>query len=76
MTQDEALRALEALPAEMRDRALARLKDEAEKLRVLQSLVQEGLDDVATGRVVDWDVTEFLAEMEAEERSEPRIAQR
>jgi hypothetical protein len=54
----------------------ARLKDEAEKLRVLKSLVQEGLDDVASGRVVDWNVTEFLAEMEDEERSEPRIAQR
>ena len=76
MTQDEALRAIEALPAEMRERALARLREEGEKLRVLKSLVQEGRDDAAAGRIVDWDVAAFLAEMEDEERSEPRIAQR
>jgi len=76
MTQDEALKALEGLPDDIRDRALARLREQGEKFRVLKALVQEGLDDADARRVDDWDVREFLAELGDEERFEPRTAQR
>lgn len=76
MTHDEALKALEGLPDEVRDRAVTRLREQGEKFRILKSLVQEGLDDAAAGRVSAWDRDEFLAEVEAEQRTQPRIAQR
>lgn len=74
MTQEEALRALDALPDDLRERAVARLKEQGEKLRTLKALVEEGLQDAAAGRVSDWNLEHFLAEMEDEERPEPRIA--
>ncbi|MDB5642346.1 MAG: hypothetical protein JWN07_1663 [Hyphomicrobiales bacterium] len=74
MTQDEALRALQALPTELRERALARLKDEAERLQVLKQLIRDGLDDAESGDVTDWDPASLLAELDDDSRFTPRTA--
>ena len=50
-TSERAAAALDLLPEDMREPAVAYLIEQAEKFRVLQELVQEGLDDVAAGRV-------------------------
>lgn len=57
-----AAEALELLPPEMQDAAVAYLYEQGEKFRVLKALVQEGIDDVEAGRVVDWDLDAFLRE--------------
>jgi len=36
------------------------LLQQAEKLRVLKELIAEGLEDVAAGRVSEWNFEEFL----------------
>jgi hypothetical protein len=59
---DRAIAALEALPEEMRERAVEFLEDQAEKLQVMRRLVQEGLDDIEAGRVQEWNLEHFLAE--------------
>lgn len=59
-TAERAAAALELLPEEMREPAVAYLFEQAEKFRVLKELVQEGLDDVEAGRV-----SEFLREARA-----------
>ena len=61
-----AAEALEEFPEELRERAVAYLLEQGEKFRVLKKLVEEGLADVAAGRVSDWDLEEFLKEMDAE----------
>ena len=61
-TSERAAAALELLPEEMREPAVAYLLEQAEKFRVLQELVQEGLDDVAAGRVSEWNFGDFLRE--------------
>ena len=50
-TTEKAAAALELLPEEMREPAVAYLLDQAEKYRVLKELVAEGMEDVAQGRV-------------------------
>jgi hypothetical protein len=59
---EKAAAALELLPEEMREPAVAYLIEQAEKFRVLKELVQEGLDDVAAGRVSEWSFGDFLRE--------------
>jgi len=76
MTQDEALRVLQSLPDDVRERALASLKEQGERLKVLKALVDEGLSDAGAGHVSDWSLSEFLAEMDEEERSELRVTGR
>jgi hypothetical protein len=64
-TSERAAAALDLLPEEMREPAVAYLLEQAEKFRLLQELVQEGLDDVAAGRVSEWNFGDFLREARA-----------
>jgi hypothetical protein len=62
MTPTEVAAALDLLPEEMREPAAAYLLEQAEKFRVLKELAAEGMDDVASGRVLEWNLQDFLAE--------------
>jgi glycine/D-amino acid oxidase-like deaminating enzyme len=57
---EKAAAALELLPEEMREPAVAYILEQAEKLRVLKAEIQLGLDDEAAGRVHPWDFADFL----------------
>jgi hypothetical protein len=61
-TAEKAAAALELLPEEMREPAVAYLIEQAEKFRVLKELVAEGMADVAAGRVAEWNFEDFLRE--------------
>jgi hypothetical protein len=61
-TTERAAAALELLPEEMREPAVAYLLEPAEKFRVLKELVAEGMDDVAAGRISEWSFKDFLHE--------------
>ena len=63
--KERAAAALELLPEDMRENAVAYLFEQAEKLRVLETLVQEGVDDVKAGRVSDWNLEDFLRRAKA-----------
>ena len=65
-----AAEALEDFPEELRERAVAYLLDQGEKFRILKQLIQEGIDDANAGRVSEWNMAEFMAEIEAEELTE------
>jgi hypothetical protein len=57
---EKAAAALELLPEEMREPAVQYLLEQAEKFRILKELVSEGMQDVAQGRVSEWNFQEFL----------------
>jgi hypothetical protein len=57
---EKAAAALELLPEDMREPAVAYILEQAEKFRVLKAEVQLGLDDEAAGRVRPWDFADFL----------------
>lgn len=57
---EKAAAALELLPEEMREPAVAYLLEQAEKYRALRSMIDEGMDDVEAGRVSDWNFEDFL----------------
>jgi hypothetical protein len=57
---EKAAAALELLPEELREPAVAYIMEQAEKFRVLKAEVQVGLDDEAAGRAGPWDFTDFL----------------
>jgi hypothetical protein len=59
-TTEKAAEALELLPEDLRETAVAYLLEQAEKFRLLKGQVTEGLDDVAAGRVSEWNFEEFL----------------
>ena len=59
-TTEKAAEALELLPEDMRETAVAYLLEQAEKFRVLKAQVTEGLDDVAAWHVSEWNFEEFL----------------
>jgi hypothetical protein len=59
-TTEKAAAALDLLPEEMREPAVAYILEQAEKFRVLKALVAEGMDDIAAGRVSDWNFEDFL----------------
>jgi len=59
-TTEKAAEALDLLPEEMREPAVAYLLEQAEKFRVLKGQIAEGMDDVAAGRVSEWNFEEFL----------------
>jgi predicted transcriptional regulator len=59
-TTEKAAEALELLPEEMREPAVAYLIEQAEKFRVLKEQIADGLEDAAAGRVSKWDFEEFL----------------
>jgi hypothetical protein len=58
-TTEKAAAALDLLPEEMREPAVAYLLEQAEKFRTLKEMVAEGLDDVANGRVSEWNLSSF-----------------
>jgi hypothetical protein len=68
-TTEKAAAALELLPEEMREPAVAYLLEQAEKFRALKEMVAEGLDDVANGRVSEWNFQDFLREARAIEQA-------
>jgi hypothetical protein len=61
-TTEKAAAALDLLPAEMREPVVRYLLEQAEKFRVLKELVAEGMDDVASARVSEWNFEDFLRE--------------
>ena len=44
----------------MREPAVAYLLDQAEKFRVLKEQIAEGVEEIAAGRVSEWNFEEFL----------------
>jgi hypothetical protein len=61
-TTEKAAEALELLPEDMREPAVAYSIEQAEKFRALKEQIAEGMDDVAAGRVSQWNFEEFLRE--------------
>ncbi len=61
-TTEKAVAALELLPEDMRESAVAYLLEQAEKFRALKEQIAEGMEDVAAGRVSEWNFDEFLRE--------------
>jgi hypothetical protein len=59
-TTEKAAEALDLLPEEMREPAVAYLLEQAEKFRILKEQIDEGISDVAAGRVSEWDFEKFL----------------
>ena len=57
---EKAVEALELLPEEMREPAAAYLLSQARKFRALKDAIDEGMADVEAGRVIPWDLEEFL----------------
>ena len=49
----------------MREPAVAYLLEQAEKFCTLKQLVAEGMDDIAAGRVSEWNFQDFLRETRA-----------
>jgi hypothetical protein len=52
--------ALDLLPEEMREPAVAYLLEQAEKFRVLKEQIAAGMEDIAAKRVSEWNFEEFL----------------
>ena len=61
-TTEKAAAALELLPEDLRETAVAYILEQAEKFRVLREQIAEGMEDVAAGRVSEWNFDEFLRE--------------
>ena len=57
---EKAVEAIELLPEEMREPAAAYLLSQAKKFRTLKNAIDEGMADVEAGRVVPWDLEDFL----------------
>jgi predicted transcriptional regulator len=57
---ERAAEALDLLPEEMREPAVAYLFEQAEKYRVLKREIDKGLADIDAGRVREWDFADFL----------------
>ena len=68
-TTEKAAAALELLPEEMREPAVAYLLEQAEKYRLLKDMVADGMRDVSEGRVTEWSFEQFLREAQSLERS-------
>jgi predicted transcriptional regulator len=59
-TTEKMAEALELLPEEMREPAVAHLLEQAEKFRALKEQIAGGMEDIASGRVSEWNFEEFL----------------
>jgi hypothetical protein len=59
-TTEKAAEALELLPEEMREPAVAYLLEQAEKFKVLKGEVEKGVASADAGRVREWDFADFL----------------
>ena len=57
---EKVVEALELLPEEMREPAADYLLSQARKFCALKDAVDEGMADVDAGRVVPWDLADFL----------------
>jgi hypothetical protein len=57
---ERAAEALDLLPEELREPPIAYLVKQAEKFRMLKTLVAEGMSDVEAGRVSEWNFEAFL----------------
>jgi predicted transcriptional regulator len=57
---EKAVEALGLLPEEMQESAADYLLSQAKKFRALKDAIDEGLADVSAGRVVPWDLDEFI----------------
>jgi predicted transcriptional regulator len=57
---ERAAEALDSLPEEMREPAIAYIFEQAEKYRVLKAEIDKGLADIEAGRVREWDFADFL----------------
>jgi predicted transcriptional regulator len=57
---EKVAEALELLPEDMREPAAAYLLSQAKKFRALKDAIDEGMVDVDAGRVVPWDLADFL----------------
>jgi len=64
----KAVEALELLPEEMQESAADYLLSQARKFRALKDAIDEGMVDVGAGRVVPWDLEEFLKLARAQAR--------
>ncbi len=64
-TTERAAAALDLLPEEMREPAVAYRLEQAEKFRALKALIAEGMADVEAGRVSEWDFQDFLRKARA-----------
>jgi predicted transcriptional regulator len=63
---EKVAEALELLPEEMREPAAAYMLSQAKKFRALKDAIDEGMADVEAGRVVPWDLEEFLKQTRAQ----------
>jgi hypothetical protein len=61
-TSEKAAAALDLLPENMREPAVAYLLEQAEKFRVLKEQIAEGIEDLTAGRMSEWNFEEFLRE--------------
>ena len=59
-TTDKAAAALDLLPEELREPAVAYLVEQAEKFRALQQDIKQGTNDISAGRMREWNFAEFL----------------
>jgi hypothetical protein len=57
-----AAEALDLMPEELREAAVAYLVRQAEKFGVLKTLVAEGMADVEAGRMSEWNLERFMGE--------------
>jgi predicted transcriptional regulator len=57
---EKAVEALELLPEEMQESAADYLLAQAKKFRALKDAIEEGMADVDAGRVIPWDLEDFL----------------
>ena len=57
---ERAAEALDLLPEEMREPAVAYIFEQAEKFRALKMEIDKGLADIEAGRVREWDFADFL----------------
>jgi predicted transcriptional regulator len=63
---EKAVEALELLPEGMQEQAAAYLLSQAKKFRALKDAIDAGMADVEAGRVVPWDLEEFLKQARTE----------
>ncbi|MBX9772796.1 MAG: hypothetical protein K2Y71_00165 [Xanthobacteraceae bacterium] len=59
-TTEKAAAALELLPEELREPAVAYLLEQAEKFRALQLEIELGMQDINAGRMREWNFEDFL----------------
>jgi predicted transcriptional regulator len=63
---EKVAEALALLPEEMREPAAAYMLSQAKKFRALKDAIDEGMADVEAGRVVPWDLEDFLKQARAQ----------